>query len=152
MAPGYVANSADPVERERELEDYLRHERARHRAEDPHLRSAKAVTGYHIEASDGELGHLSGFLIDDQTWAIRYLVVDTSNWWIGHKVLVAPMWIKGVHWADRTVSVDLSRESIKNSPPYDADTHWGRDQEQLLYRHYNRGGYWTGSHQPDSRA
>jgi len=53
------------------------------------VRSCTAVTGYPIHATDGEIGYVSGFLIDDQTWAIRCLVVDTSNWWIGHKVLVA---------------------------------------------------------------
>jgi PRC-barrel domain len=146
MVPGYAPGyGVDRVERERELEAYLRDERARHRNDDPHLRSCNAVTGYHIHATDGDIGHVSGFLVDDETWSIRYLVIDTSNWWVGHKVLIAPPWIKGVHWSDQTVSVDLSRESIKNAPPYDSTSDWGRDQERGLYRHYGRGGYWAGS-------
>ena len=52
-------------------------------------------------------------------WALRYLVVDTSNWWLGHQVLVAPPWISGVHWSDRSVSVDLSRDALRNAPAYD---------------------------------
>ena len=144
MVPGY-AYGVDRVERERELEAYLRDERARHRNDDPHLRSVNAVTGYHIHATDGDIGHVSGFLVDDETWAIRYLVIDTSNWWVGHKVLVAPPWIKGVHWSDQIVSVDLSRESIKSAPPYDSTSDWGRDQELNLYRHYGRNAYWAGS-------
>ena len=144
MDPGFAGYGVNRVERERELEAYLRAERARHRNDDPHLRSCNAVVGYHIHATDGEIGHVSGFLVDDETWAIRYLVVDTSNWWVGHKVLIAPPWIKGVNWSDEIVSLDLSRESIKNSPPYDAATDWSREQDLSLYRHYGRSGYWAG--------
>ncbi len=144
MVPGF-AHRVGHAERERELEAYLRDERARHRNDDPHLRSCKAVTGYHIHATDGDIGHVSDFLVDDETWAVRYLVIDTGNWWLGHKVLVAPPWIKGVHWSDQTVSVDLSRESIKNAPPYHTTSDWGREQELNLYRHYGRSGYWAGS-------
>ena len=57
-------------------------------------------------------------LVDDETWAIRYLVVNTSNWWLGHKVLIAPQWIDSVRWLDATVSVDLTRQAVKDSPPY----------------------------------
>ena len=112
---------------------------------DPHLRSIAAVTGYHIHASDGEIGHVAGFLVDDESWAIRYLVVDTSNWWLGHKVLIAPTWIDSVHWSDQSVTIGLSQESIKTAPPYDATSNWSRDQDAKLYRHYSRNGYWAGS-------
>lgn len=145
MVPGYSGYGVDRVEREHELEAYLRDEKTRQRSDDPHLRSCDAVTGYHIRATDGEIGHVSGFLVDDETWAIRYLVIDTSNWWVGHKALIAPTWIKGVHWSDQTVSVDLSREAIKNAPPYDSMVDWSRDQELNLYRYYGRSGYWAGS-------
>jgi len=144
MAPGYPATRVGHVEREQQLESYLRDERARHRNDDPHLRSSVAVTGYAIHATDGEIGHVSGFLVDDETWAIRYLVVDTSNWWLGHKVLIAPMWITGLHWANQTVAVDLSRASVENAPSYNPAAPWGRDQEQSLYQHYGRSDYWSG--------
>jgi len=88
---------------------------------------------------------VAGYLVDDESWAIRYLVVDTSNWWGGHKVLIAPDWITGVHWAGETVSVDLSRESIKVSPRYDPDLAWSRELDESLYQHYRRTGYWAGS-------
>jgi sporulation protein YlmC with PRC-barrel domain len=143
MVPGFAGYGVSRVERERELEAYLQAERERHRNDDPHLRSCEAVTGYHIHANDGDIGHVSGFLVDDETWAIRYLIVDTSNWWLGHKVLIAPRWTTGVHWSDKTVSVDLSRDSIKDAPPYDVDAALTRDQELALYRHYSRSGYWA---------
>jgi hypothetical protein len=145
MSPGFAGYGVDRVERERELEAYLRAEHARHRNDDPHLRSCNTVTGYHIHATDGDIGHVAGFLVDDQTWAVRYLVVDTSNWWVGHKVLIAPPWIKGVHWSDETVSVDLTRDAIKNAPPYDPDAVWTPEQDLGLYRHYGREGYWAGN-------
>jgi hypothetical protein len=142
MVPGYAGYGVDRVSREREMEAYLRSERLRHRNDDPHLRSCNAVTGYHLQASDGEIGHVAGYLVDEQTWAIRYLIVDTSNWWMGHKVLVAPAWITGVHWSDKTVSVDLSRESVKAAPAYDPETAWSRQSDLDLYGHYGRAGYW----------
>lgn len=145
MAPGFGGYGVDRLEREREMEAFLRDERARHRNDDPHLRSCNAVTGYHIQATDGDIGHVAGFLVDDDTWAIRYLVVDTSNWWLGHKVLIAPPWISGVHWSDQTVSVDLSRESVRNAPAYDANSAWTPDKEIDLLRHYGRQGYRSGS-------
>ena len=142
MVPGYAGYGLDRAEREREMEAHLRAERARHRNDDPHLRSSNAVIGYHIHATNGEIGHVAGYLVDEQTWAIRYFVVDTSNWWMGHKVLVAPEWITGVHWSDKTVSVDLSRESVKAAPLYEPDTAWSRQSDLDLYGHYGRAGYW----------
>jgi hypothetical protein len=68
-------------------------------------------------------------------------VVDTSNWWVGQKVLVAPPWITGVHWSEQTVSIDLSRESIKKAPLYDPVVQWTDDQDLRLHRHYGRKGY-----------
>ena len=76
------------------------------------------MSGYKIHASDGEIGHVEDFLIDDETWAIRYLVVDTRNWWPGKKVLVSPKWIEGVSWDLSNVSVSLSRDAIRKSPQY----------------------------------
>jgi hypothetical protein len=83
------------------------------------------------------------FIIDDETWAIRYLVIDTKNWWPGEKLLVSPRWITRVSWADRKVFVDLSREVIRHSPKYSEDALLTRDYEDRLHRHYNRRGYWV---------
>ena len=76
------------------------------------------MIGYHIEAGDGEIGRVEDFIVDDRTWAIRYLDVDTRNWWPGKKVLVSPAWIDKVSWPDSKVYVDLSREAIKNGPEW----------------------------------
>ena len=65
---------------------------------DPHLRSTHDVSSYHIQAEDGEIGHVEDFIIDDETWAIRYIIINTRNWWPGKKVLVSPRWIEHVSW------------------------------------------------------
>jgi hypothetical protein len=67
---------------------------------DVHLRSAREIRGYHIQGSDEAIGHLDDLIVDDETWEVRYLVVDTSNWWFGKKVLVAPHWASSVSWEE----------------------------------------------------
>ena len=109
---------------------------------DPDLRSTNAVSGHHVEALDGEIGHVEDFLIDDQTWAIRYLIVDTRDWLPGRKVLISPKWIEQVSWSEKQVVVDLSREAIRQAPEYTDVPPLTRDQETALHRHYNRPGYW----------
>jgi sporulation protein YlmC with PRC-barrel domain len=111
--------------------------------DDCHLRSCHTVTGYHVHAKDGDIGHVADLLVDDQTWAIRYLIIDTSNWWIGHKVLVGPQWIDNVSFPDAKVSVDLTRVAVKTAPPYDAAVQLDRQREQAIFEHYGRAGYWT---------
>jgi len=117
-------------------------ERAHHEDDDPHLRSCKAIIGYYIKATDGAVGHVESLLINEETWAIQYLVINTSNWWIGHKVLIAPEWIDEISWADRSVTVDLDCASIKASPPYESSQQLNRERESNLYEHYGREGYW----------
>jgi uncharacterized protein YrrD len=113
------------------------------KAWDPYLRSTHAVSGYDIQAADGEIGHVEDFIIDDETWAIRYLIIDTKNWWPGKKVLVSPRWIERVSWSESKVFVSLSRETIKQSPEYTEESLLTRDYETGLHRHYNRRGYWA---------
>ena len=112
-------------------------------ASDPHLRSCNEVMGYHFEATDGDIGHVKGFLVEEETWAIRYIIVETSNWWLGHQVLIVPQWISNVNWFDNTVSVELTRQAVKDAPPYDSTVHLDREWEEGIYKHYDRHGYWT---------
>jgi len=110
---------------------------------DPHLRSTNHVSGYHVQASDGEVGNVEDFIIDDDTWAIRYLVINTHNWWPGKKVIVSPKWIERVSWDESKVFVNLTREAIKGSPEYTEDSLLTRDYEIGLHKHYDRQGYWV---------
>ena len=113
------------------------------KAWDSHLRSTNDVSGHHIQASDGDIGHVEDFIIDDETWAIRYLVIDTRNWWPGKKVLVATQWIESVSWSELKVFVNLTREAIRQSPEYTEESLLTRDYEALLHGHYDRQGYWV---------
>jgi hypothetical protein len=110
---------------------------------DSHLRSTRAVIGYHIQARDEEVGHIDDFVVDDEAWYIRYLVVDTGNWLPGRKVLVVPAWAEQINWALRKVYVDLSRETIENSPEFDPSMPVNREYEARLYDYYGRPSYWS---------
>jgi sporulation protein YlmC with PRC-barrel domain len=123
-------------------EAYARADQARHQNDDPRLRSCKAIMSYHIAATDGDIGHVQGLLVDAETWAIRYMIVDTSNWWLGHQVLVAPQWIKDVSWSDTTVSINLTRQAVQDAPPYDPTVQLDREQEIDIFKHYGHPGYW----------
>jgi hypothetical protein len=109
---------------------------------DSHLRSTVGIAGYHIDATEGEIGHVDGFVIDDEAWAIRYIEVATRKWLPGKKVLVSPAWIERVSWADSKVYVALSRDAIKHAPEYIVSRPLTRDYEERLYLHYGRPPYW----------
>jgi uncharacterized protein YrrD len=102
------------------------------RQDDPHLRSTRQVTGYHIHATNGEIGHVEDFIVDDESWALCHLVVETGNWLVGKKVIIPPSWIKSVNWADASVYVDRMRESVKNSPDVDPSKNVHRDNDGPL--------------------
>jgi hypothetical protein len=115
---------------------------------DPHLRSARELRGYQIQGTDDAIGRVADFIVDDETWEVRYLVIDTGNWWLGNKVLVAPRWAGRVSWEEKKVFVDLSREAIKNSPAWDATAPINREYEAHLYDYYGRPAYWAGRDRP----
>jgi hypothetical protein len=111
---------------------------------DVHLRSTKAVNGYHIEATNGTIGHVCGFIFDDVAWAIRYLIVDTRNGWPGGKeVLLATQWLDLAEWKGPIISTTLTRDAIKNAPEYDGSLPLSRQYEEALHEHYGKGGYWS---------
>jgi hypothetical protein len=125
-------------------------ERVRRASPDSHLRSTEVLTGYHIEATNGEVGHVDGFVLDDEAWAIRYLEVATRNWLPGKKVLVSPAWIERVSWTDSKVCVGLTREAINDAPEYIESRPVTREYESRLYGHYGRPLYWL--HDPEYKA
>jgi hypothetical protein len=111
------------------------------RPTDTHLRSANNVMRYYVHASDGDIGHVQGLLVEDRTWAVRYFIVNTSNWWLGHAVLISPEWIDDVYWAESKLVVSMSRQAVKNSPAYHSNE-FDRGQEASLHAHYGYRGYW----------
>lgn len=110
--------------------------------QDPHLRSSDAVASYHVHARNGDIGHVEGLLVDVHTWAVRYIVVNTSNWWMGNQVALPANVIESVNWLDATVTLSLTREAVKAAPRYDAKARLDRRQEISIYKHYGHPGYW----------
>jgi hypothetical protein len=138
----YPAGLADPTAN---YNNEVQADKIRRESTNSHLRSTEAVTGYSIEAADGEIGHVDGFVIDDASWAIRYMEVATRNWWPGKKVLVSPSWIERVSWTDSTVYVGLSRKAIQTGPEFDKSAPITREYEDRLYAHYGLAPYWLHS-------
>lgn len=108
---------------------------------DPHLRSLAEVIGYHIQARDGPIGHVENVLVDSTTWGIRYLVLATSNWWRGQHVLMSPYAVREVSWADRDVTLGVTRDQVKGSPAWDPAGVIDRDFEKRVHGHYGWPGY-----------
>ena len=109
---------------------------------DPHLRSIATIIGCHIHVSDGEIGHVEDFLVDDAGWNIRYIKVDTRNWWPGEHVLISPYAVREIDWADRHVELNITRAQVKASPPWDSVAMVDHAYEEQLHGHYDWPGYW----------
>jgi sporulation protein YlmC with PRC-barrel domain len=105
---------------------------------DPHLRSTDKVTGYNIKAADGKVGDIEDFIMDDNTWKIDYLIVDTGNWFPGKKVIISPKWIKDIKWETSEINIQATVDQVKNSPEYEAGKHIENPYEANLTNYYGR--------------
>lgn len=140
VAPMDAANRPDA---QREPEPFEEASRER----DPDLHSAREVMGYRLRAADDHVGTVDDMLLDD-SWAIRYLVVDTGGILPGKRVLIAPEWVKDIVEGEREVTVEISASIVRASPEYDPDEPFEREDERRLYAHYGKPGYWE--HAPAS--
>ncbi len=104
----------------------------------PHLRSTHEVTGYDIHATDGDIGRLEDFIIDDVTWKIHFLVVETGNWFFGKKVLISPQWIKDVNWQEKKVTINHTIDQVRKSPVYDPSQPIYDFYEKSLHDYYTK--------------
>jgi sporulation protein YlmC with PRC-barrel domain len=128
--PMMVPPSSEAIRREEKAAQ------AQRDRDDPHLRSIEAVTGYNIHATDGEIGHVEDFLIEEADWSIHYLVVDTKNWWPAKKVLISPRSARKIDWSSKLVNLDVSRQKVKDSPEYDASVSVDRAYEKHFHSYY----------------
>lgn len=115
---------------------------------DPNLRSVREVSGYRIEATDGEIGHVESFIVETGDWKIRYLVVDTKNWLPGKKVVIAPQWVAEIDFAAGHVVVEMTKDQIENAPEFDPSAPVNRAYEERLYDYYGRPVYWDDRSDP----
>lgn len=106
------------------------------------LHSMKDTTGYSIQATDGEIGRVEDFMVDEQSWRVHYLLVDTGAWLPGRRVLLALPGIERISWPESKVYANLSRQQIKDSPAYDPALPLERQYESRLHDHYGWPYYW----------
>jgi sporulation protein YlmC with PRC-barrel domain len=104
--------------------------------------SGKEIRGYHIHALDGEIGHVDDFIVDESSWSVRYLQIDTSNWIGGKTVLLAARWIRRIDPADGKIHVDVTMDRIQNGPAFDPGKPIDRTFEERLHQHYGLPAYW----------
>jgi len=90
-----------------------------HQRDDLHLRSTKVVAGYEIQASDGPIGHVISLTVDDKSWAIGELVVETGHWYAGKEILISAGDVKRISYDESKVFVELSQAAIRQTA--DAD-------------------------------
>lgn len=109
---------------------------------DPHLRSANEVVGYHLISGDEEIGRVRALVMDNTNWDIRYFEADTSNWWNGQKVLIAPVAIKKIEYMERQFLINITRSQVEASPRLDSIEVIDEAYERKLHGHYGWPGYW----------
>ncbi len=112
------------------------------------LRNVSQITGFAVRARDGEIGILGHFYFDDESWAIRYLVVNTGNWLNGRFVLVPPLALRQAEWQSKRLDVALTKRQIENSPPIDTHEPVSRQHEAAYLGYYGYPSYWA---TPDNR-
>ena len=86
---------------------------------DPHLRSAQALVGYHLQSSDGEIGHVIDFIVHEKSWAICHLIVETGHWYSGKEIAIAPKHVESISYADSKVFLNVTKEAILAAPEYE---------------------------------
>lgn len=111
---------------------------AKAEGDDPHLRSVLELLSYGVQASDGKAGRVKDFLLEDGSWVIRYLVIKPSFWKPAKRVLVSPLWMKGVSWRERIIHLDMPLKVIKNSPAYNPSVPLSEEFEARLHEYYVR--------------
>lgn len=111
--------------------------------EESHLRSTRELLGYRVSASDGEVGEVKDFMVEDDDWLLRYMLVKTGNWTDSNKeVLVALEWLEHINIVSRQVTISLDREAVRSSPAFDPTQPVNRQYEEVLYDYYGRPKYW----------
>jgi hypothetical protein len=138
-----TTNSINKKETKDHIITILKNENANYLPTANHLRGHNEVLGYNIKAKDGDLiGHVDNFILECDTWKLRYLIVDTRNWLAeGKKILLSPAWIEKINWSGNLVAVDLNKDSIIKSPTYDPDKPLDNHFEIQLYKYYGRHHY-----------
>lgn len=109
---------------------------------DPHLRSAREVSGYTVRAGREDVAKVSGLLLDTDGWKVRWIIADTGSFLTSHPVLLSPEWVRDVDWPDARLNVTVSADKITGAPTYDPTRTLSREQEQKIYDWHGVRPYW----------
>ena len=104
--------------------------------EDPHLRSFKEFKGYRLRATDGEIGSVENLMIEQPGWRVRYLIVTTGAWLFGKDVLLSPYAVAKTDWLNREILLNVTREQVEKSPPWDPVQFIDEVYKGRLHQHY----------------
>ena len=112
--------------------DEIEAQRLYYHRDDKHLQSAHEVTGYQIHAADGLIGHVTGFLVDDRSWAVRELVVESGHWYSGKEIRIATNKVDRISYKESKVYVSLTKADIQKTAEHElakagAEKHGGRN-------------------------
>lgn len=107
------------------------------------LISAKRILGHSLEAADGRIGRVADLDFDDQSWIVRYVVVDTGGWLTGQQVLISPVAFGHPDWKQKVIPVALTKQQVEHSPPINAHQTVSRRMEAALQEHYGWPAYWA---------
>lgn len=97
--------------------------------------------GYAIAASDGALGSVKDVYFDDDAWVVRYFVVETGSWLEGRRVLISARSLTAVP-TTRWLTIDATREQVRNSPSVETELPVSRQREQTLFDYFGWPPYW----------
>jgi len=82
------------------------------------LHKTSYMRGFHVQATDGGIGHVIEFLVDEN-WFVRYVVIDTSNWIGGKNVIVPSSAVAKVDSPEKKLLLRLTRAEVQGSPLVD---------------------------------
>ena len=108
------------------------------------LNKVKTLTGYKLNSLNGEIGKVKEFYFDDRHWTIRYLVAETGDWLTERQVLISPYALGFMNKGEQTITIDLTKKQIEDSPPLDSDKPVSRQYEESYHQYYGWPMYWMG--------
>ncbi len=103
----------------------------------------KTLTGSVVVATDGEIGKVTDFLFNDQSWTIGYLVVDVRRRLIRRDVVLTVAAVKEPDWSKKVFQLQLTREQVRDSPVVDSVEPVSRQQRIAMEEYFGRFACWV---------
>lgn len=102
----------------------------------------KALYGFSLMASEGIIGAVEDYYIDDHSWIVKFMVVHTGEWLTSRRVVISTQSVEDIDWELSRFQTQLTREQVQASPEIDTEQHMGPEHEEILVRHYHLHTHW----------